>query len=217
MLSDNCLSVWRSSSCWWISMKFSLCGGILNSILVPGLGVWSLDNQSGNRSRTCFPRRGISCFCSLESALLLAVGSFTPHPCPAIHTPEHHCLSSQGLYLYGGVSASLKGVCGWYILKILVCIFKNMKLVKAYHMITPASKLWHVVKLQGVEKMQRPLENSRPPKRSPSFLLKSRCFLLRPHEGVCGFFLISFTVGVDKIVSLVFSWNSQSLLINIFM
>ena len=125
MLSDNCLSVWRSSSCWWISMKFSLCGGILNSILVPGLGVWSLDNQSGNRSRTCFPRRGISCFCSLESALLLAVGSFTPHPCPAIHTPEHHCLSSRGLYLCGGVSASLKGVCGWYILKILVCIFKR--------------------------------------------------------------------------------------------
>lgn len=88
---------------------------------------------------------------------------------------------------------------------------RNLSPLNGNDVSTPTSKLWQVIALQNVGKMQNPVENLKGG--SPSILLKPQHFSLTPHGGIIGPFikLCNFTVGADKILSLVFSWNIQLL------
>lgn len=92
-------------------MKFSLCGIILNSVLVPGWASDLLITKVGTRSRTCFPRREISCFLFFGICFASSSGFLHPASLPSC-SHRASLLVLTGSCLCDGVSASLKGVCG---------------------------------------------------------------------------------------------------------
>lgn len=95
---------WYEIQSLWYYLKF--CSGPLacaSDLLITKVGTEAgLFSKEGNKLLLFF---GI-CFVSSS-------GFLHPASCPAVHTPEHHCLSSQGLCLCDGVSASLMSV--WVI------------------------------------------------------------------------------------------------------